>query len=142
MKKVLAALALTLAASTANAEVLTYDCSLHRMEQGWIAERVILSVDAENKRARAYDAYIHEYDGQQPKDVKFKETRKGAYRLTWKMNIPASNGGLIYVSYSAKLDPEKQRLDLTASFPQVNALNRPSGYGGCSVNSTGSLYAS
>ncbi|WP_170544927.1 hypothetical protein [Ruegeria arenilitoris] len=138
----MAALALTLAATTAKAEVLTYDCTLHRMEQGWISERVILSVDAENKRARAYDAYIHHYGGQQPKDVRFKTTRKGEYRLMWNMKIPASNGGLLSVNYTAKLNPEKKRLDLTARFPQSNALNRPSGYGGCTVQSDESLYDS
>ncbi|NVO55702.1 hypothetical protein HW561_07865 [Rhodobacteraceae bacterium B1Z28] len=142
MKKAIAALALTLAATTAKAEVLTYDCTLHRMEQGWISERVVLSVDAENKRARVYDAYIHHYSDQKPKDVRFKKTRKGEYRLMWKMKIPASNGGLTYVSYTATLNPEKQRLDMVARFPQDNVSNRPSGYGGCSVNATESLYAS
>lgn len=141
MKKLLATLALTLAATTANAEILTYDCTLHRMERGWIPERVILSVDAENKRARVYDGYIKKFDGQ-PKDVRFKETRKGDYRLMWKMKIPATNGGLIYVNYTATLNPEKQRVDMVARFPQANAANRPSGFGGCSVNTGGSLYAS
>ncbi|WP_170505475.1 hypothetical protein [Ruegeria arenilitoris] len=142
MKKAIAALALTLAATTAKAEVVTYDCNLHRMEEGWIAERVILSVDAENKRARAYDAYIHHYEDKQPKDVKFKTTRKGEYRLMWKMKIPARNSGLVYVSYTATLNPEKQRLDMIARFPQANALNRPSGFGECSINTIESLYAS
>lgn len=142
MKKAIAALVLTLAATTAKAEVRTYDCKLHRLEQGWISERVILSVDAENERARVYDAYTHHYGDEQPKDVKFKKTRKGEYRLTWKMKVPARSSELIYVSYTATLNPEKQRLDMIARFPQINVTNRPSGYGGCSVNVTDSLYAS
>jgi hypothetical protein len=98
-------------------------------------------VDAENKRARAYDVYIHELDGQ-PKDVKLKTTRKGEYRMTWKMNIPMSTGGTAYVSYTATLNPKTQKLNLLARFPQVNATNRPRGSGPCKVQQGESLYGS
>lgn len=141
MKKAIAALLLTIASTTANAEILTYDCTLHRMERGWVAERVILSVDAENKRARAYDGYIHELEGE-PKDVKFKTTRNGEYRLRWNMKFPSRNLGQVRVSYTATLNPESQRLNLIARFPQVNALNRPSGSGPCKVLRSESLYDS
>ncbi|WP_420586715.1 hypothetical protein [Ruegeria sp.] len=134
-------MAFAIAAGTAQAEILTYDCTLHRLEQGWISEKVILSIDAENARARAYDTYIHHLDGE-PKDVRFKTTRKGTYKMMWKMKVPASDGELVYVNYTATLNPEEQRLDLIARFPQINVTNRPSGYGGCSVSSGESLYDS
>ncbi|WP_170764276.1 hypothetical protein [Ruegeria lacuscaerulensis] len=62
MKNFFASVIFALSASAAVAEVVTYDCSLHRLEQGWVPDRVVLSVDAEEKRARAYDAYIHNID--------------------------------------------------------------------------------
>jgi hypothetical protein len=141
MKFAITALVAGLFAGASQAEVITYDCSLHNLEQGWIPERVILSVDAENKRARVYDVYIHELDGQ-PKDTKFKTTRKGEYRMTWKMNIPMSQGGTAYVSYTATLNPKTQKLNLLARFPQVNATNRPRGDGPCNAGKTESLYGS
>ena len=141
MKNIFAAVILALSASAAVADVVTYDCSLHRLEKGWISERVILSVDAEEKRARAYDAYIHDIEAR-PKDVKFKTTRKGEYRMLWKMKVTASNGQRVYVNYTATLNPETRQLNLIARFPQVNATNRPKGIGPCKILRGESLYAS
>lgn len=141
MKKILAALVLALSATGAKAEVVTYECDLHRRERGWVSDRIILSVDEENQMARAYDGYIHELDGQ-PKDVRFKKTRGGEYRLMWKMKIPSSSGQLIYVSYTATVNPENQRVFLIARFPQMNVTNRPTGEGPCKILTRQSLYAS
>jgi len=135
-------LVMSFIATSAHAAVTSYDCSLHSMEaQGWIPDRVILSIDPEAKRARAYDGYIHHVQ-EEPKDVKFKTTRKGEYRLNWKLNVPVSDGGELYVSYTATLNPKTNKLNMIARFPQVNATNRPSGIGPCKIMKNESLYGS
>lgn len=125
--------------STAMSDVITYDCDLHKYEPGWVSDKVIVSIDAEEKRARVYDAFIHHIDGV-PMDVKFKTTRNGEYRLLWKKRIPEKSGQSIYVSYTGTLNPETQEMKLIARFPQVNAINRPKGIGPCKILDGSSLY--
>lgn len=141
MKLKAAAGVLWFLAATAQADVVTYDCSLQNLEKGWISERVILSVDADTNRARVLDAYINQLEGR-PKDASFKTLRNGEFRINWKMKIPMTRGGTAYASYTAKLNPETQKLSLVARFPQVNASNRPRGNGTCQILSGQSLYVS
>lgn len=147
MKTKLLAIVLAMSASIARAEVANYDCELHSLQaQGWITPRIVFSVDAENKRARAYDAAIREDNrlaAQQeakPKDTKFKINRRGEYQMNWKVNLVANAGGQLRVSYTAKLNPNSDELAIIARFPQANLSNRPSGVGRCKKVNSPSLY--
>jgi len=53
MKTIRFAIGFCVLATMAQAKVVNYDCQLHSIEaQGWVPQRVLRSVDAENKRAR------------------------------------------------------------------------------------------
>lgn len=144
MKAAAIALAFAIAAGSAQAGIVNYECDLHSMEaQGWIPPVVLLSIDADGKRARAYDGAIranNETKGlnlRQPMDTCVKFTRKGEYRMQWSINVTARK---TRVSYTATLDPKTNKLQMIARFPQVNALNRPSGIGSCKPVSEPSLF--
>lgn len=147
MKRKLLAVGLSVLAAAAQAEVVNYKCELHSIEaRGWIPPEVWLSVDAENKRARAYDGAIrasNELAGispQTPADTKFKVIRSGEYRLSWHLTLQAKVSGSYRVAYTATFDPNTSNLKLRASFPQANASNRPSGSGACKPVSSPNLY--
>lgn len=147
MKMKLLAISLSVFAAAAQAEVVNYECELHGMEaRGWIPSELWLSVDAANKRARAYDGAIREdnrtadRNEQQPKDTKFKVNRRGEYQMNWRVSLMASAGGQVRLSYTAMLNPQTNEFELIARFPQANVTNRPSGVGSCKVVNTHSLY--
>ncbi|WP_170770394.1 hypothetical protein [Ruegeria lacuscaerulensis] len=147
MKVALVALAFSIAGTMAQAEIVNYDCELHSMEaQGWIPPRVLLSVDADNKRARAYDGAIasyNEYKGwsdEKPMDTKFKVNRKDQYQMQWKVTLSTSTTQKLRVSYMARLDPKINKFDMTARFPMVDVVNRPSGVGRCKPVPSPNLY--
>lgn len=147
MKMKLLAIGLSMFAAAAQAEVVNYECELHSIEaQGWIPPRVWLSVDAANKRARAYDGAILEdnrlagKNEQQPKDAKFKVNRRGEYQMNWRISLVASAGGQLRVSYTATLNPQTNEFEMIARFPQANVINRPSGVGRCKAVNTHTLY--
>ncbi|WP_170399971.1 hypothetical protein [Ruegeria arenilitoris] len=147
MKALLAALTLACAAGAAHAEVQNYDCKLHSMEaRGWIPGRVLVSVDADAKQARVYDGAIRSSNelanvpDETPAKAKLKVTRKGEYRMSWRINLMASSSGQLRVAYTATIDPKTNAFKMLASFPQANTLNRPSGVGSCKVVSSPNLF--
>ncbi len=147
MKLTILALALAVAAGNAQAEVKNYDCELHSMEdQGWIPPRVLLSVDADAKRARAYDGAIRsanelaKIDEETPADAKLKLTRKGEYRMSWRVTLSSNSKRQYRVSYTATVDPKTNFFKMTASFAQANLSNRPSGTGSCKPVSSPNLF--
>ncbi len=140
-------LAFGLSATAVQAEVKSYDCDLQRIQdRGWIPSTVILSVDADNGRARAYDGAIrysnelNNIDVETPIDAQFKKTRKGEYRLTWRVTLPAQATGNYRVAYTATLDPKSNAIKMRVSFPQSNVSTRPFGKGACKPIASGSLY--
>lgn len=140
-------MAFGLLVTAAQAEVKNYDCELHSMEsQGWIPSRVLLSVDTDDKKARAYDRAIrssNELAGraeEAPAKAKFKITRKSEYKLSWKVTLRASSSRRYRVSYTAVLDPQTNALKISANFPQANVDNRPSGVGACKPVSSPTLF--
>ncbi|WP_170572436.1 hypothetical protein [Ruegeria atlantica] len=147
MKALLVAFTLACTAGVAQAEIQSYECDLHsRQNRGWIPSKVLLSVDAENKRARAYDGAIRasnelaNISAETPKDTKFKKTRNGEYRLSWRVTLRAKATGDYRVAYTATLNPQSNALAMRASFPQANASNRPFGEGDCKLVTLESLY--
>lgn len=147
MKTRLMALVFAVAAGTAQAEVTNYMCELHSMEaQGWITPKVLLSVDAENKRARAYDGAVrssNELAGlpeERPAEAKFKVTRNKEYQVSWRVTLRASSSRRYRVAYTAILDPQTNAFKVSARFPQANLSNRPSGVGRCKPVSSPTLY--
>ena len=147
MKTIITALALTVAAGTAQSEIKNYDCELHSMQaQGWIPPRVLLSVDADNKRARAYDGAVRSsnelagLDEETPAKAKFKVTRKNEYKLSWTVTLRASSSYRYRAAYTAVLDPQTNVFKVAVSFPQANLANRPSGVGTCKPVSSPNLF--
>ncbi|MTI03678.1 hypothetical protein [Roseibium sp. RKSG952] len=147
MKQVIIATSLALFAATAQAEVRNYECSVHSIEaQGWIPPRVILSIDPENKRARAFDGAIisaNELAGREentPVDARFKSTRKGEYEVSWRITLSSNSTRKFRVNYTAKLNPETNKLNMRANFPMDGLANRPKGDGVCKLVSKPSLY--
>lgn len=146
MKTTIVALCLAVAAGAAQAEVKSYECKLHSIEnRGWIPPVVYMSVDAENKRARAYDGAIrafNEYKGwsdEKPMETKFKITRKNEYRMQWKVTLSSNSTRRVRLSYTATLDPKTNKFGMIARFPMDNATNRPRGVGSCIPVSSPSL---
>ncbi|WP_170414514.1 hypothetical protein [Ruegeria atlantica] len=147
MKTTISAIILGLSTMTAQAEIQNYDCQLHSMEdQGWIPPRVLLSVDAPSNRARAYDGHISGHNDlagiheDTPIDAKFKTTRKGEYRLNWRLTLSTSNSRRVRIFYTATIDPKTNKLRMSARFPMDNVTNRPSGEGRCEPVKSWTLY--
>ncbi|WP_171207186.1 MULTISPECIES: hypothetical protein [unclassified Ruegeria] len=143
MKTKLLTIAFAMMACGANAAVQNYDCQLHSIEaQGWIPQRVILSVDTDGKQARAFDGHIRESNNLAgleeftPAKAKLKTTSKGEYRLTWKVRLSSNSSRRYRVNYIATLDPQTNQLGLRATFPMDGLSNRPSGEGPCKLIET------
>ncbi|GAA6158406.1 hypothetical protein NBRC116589_05800 [Ruegeria sp. HU-ET01832] len=147
MKQFLYSIAAVMCTVSAQAGIVNYECELHSLEaQGWIPPVVLLSVDADNKRARAFDGAIRSanelarVDENTPANAKFKLTRKGEYRLSWRLTLSSNSTRQYRVSYTATVDPETNKLKMSASFPQANLGNRPSGIGRCQPISAPTLF--
>ncbi|MFW8592840.1 hypothetical protein [Cribrihabitans neustonicus] len=138
-KLLMAAVVAMSVGGSAQAAVQSFDCAVDSVEEsGWIPERVLLSLDAEANKARAYDGYIH-HAHEKPIDVKFKEVR-GKYRMSWKLPVPSRASGSVRVSYTATLTPGTNDFRIKASFPLRNFANLPRGVGSCKLVEGDSLY--
>ncbi len=134
-------------ATAAQADVQSYECDLNStQDRGWIPRKVLLSVDADRRRARAYDGAIRASNelaniaAETPADAKFKETRKGEYRLSWRVTLRAETTGDYRVAYTATLDPRTNAIAMRVSFPQANVTTRPYGKGACRPVPSESLF--
>lgn len=141
-KVLMAAVAATVAMSAgggAQAAVQSYDCTFDsKADKGWIPDRVLLSLDAEAGKARAFDGYI-KHAHEKPIDVKFKEVR-GKYRMSWKLPLPSRGSGKVRVNYTVTLTPGSNDFRMKASFPLRNAANLLRGAGSCKLIKGDSLY--
>ncbi|WP_209503464.1 MULTISPECIES: hypothetical protein [unclassified Ruegeria] len=140
-------LAFSLSAVAAQAEVQSYECDLHStQDRGCISRKVLLSVDADGKRARAYDGAIRASNElastpvETPADAKFKKTGKGEYRLSWRVTLPAQATGDYRVAYTATLNPKNNAIKMRVSFPHANVGLRPYGTGTCKPIASAGLY--
>jgi len=96
--------------------------------------------------ARAYDGAIREnnrlagQNEEKPLDTKFKVNRRGEYQMNWRISLQASAGGRLRLSYTATLNPQTNKFEMVARFPQANVTNRPSGVGECKTVKSPTLY--
>jgi len=86
------AVALTGFAVQPAAAETVYDCDIKVFtNNGWIAPRVLVMWDEEEKAARVYDRYIHKQVGE-PLQAKVEQRNEVSYNLGWRVNdIPVSN---------------------------------------------------
>lgn len=147
MKLISLAIAVGLCATAVQADVVNYECELHSMElRGWIPSKMFMSVDAASKKARVYDGAIrssNELAGrpdEKPADAKFKVTRKSQYQMSWRVRLRANSSRRFRIAYTATLDPQTNAFKVSASFPQANVTNRPSGVGACKPVSSPTLF--
>ncbi len=133
LKKIIAATALITAAVPAVADVITYDCTVKGGEkQGWIDDRLILSVDIENKTAMAFNGTINYYNGE-PIAADIKVMRSGKYRVRWSIEVTEAKPRSVRANYEVQLEPGANKLSLFVRFPLINAVERPRGNGACKI---------
>ncbi|KIC37270.1 hypothetical protein [Leisingera sp. ANG-M7] len=107
------AAAVSLAGQTAFAETV-YDCEIKVFtNNGWIAPRVIVMWNEEDKSARVYDRYVHKLVGE-PLQVKVEQRNEVSYNLDWRVDdIPVSNARMSMDGlYAAVLNVQKNTLSV------------------------------
>ncbi|NSY36781.1 hypothetical protein [Leisingera sp. ANG59] len=107
------AAAVSLAGQVAFAETV-YDCEIKVFtNNGWIAPRVIVMWNEEDKSARVYDHYVHKLVGE-PLQVKVEPRNEVSYDLDWRVNdIPVSNARMTMDGlYAAVLNVQKNTLSI------------------------------
>jgi len=119
--------------SNALAGETLYDCAPGNIEAryGWIAPRVLVIVDEEEKTALVMDGYtrLHSED---PIAASYSELNNGNFRVKWKVSgIPVRNEAKGSATWSATIDPKKPEMRIRAVVAGFE--NRPRGHGKCEV---------
>lgn len=107
------AAAVSISCQMASAETV-YDCEIKVFtNNGWIAPRVLVMWDNEEKSARVYDRYIHRQVGE-PLQVKVEQRNEVSYDLDWRVkDIPVSNARMTMDGlYAAVLNVQKNTLSV------------------------------
>ncbi|MFU1682820.1 hypothetical protein ACM258_09625 [Phaeobacter piscinae] len=127
--KTAAVLGTLCAATPVAAAPVTYDCTLQSYEKhGWIASRVLVFVDHDEKVSGVMDGIIASRQ-KTPMIVPYDQRSKQRLKLKWTLKNLGSSQGSTKVTYSATMDEPRMKLSISARVH--GADNRPSGSGPC-----------
>ncbi|WP_405111152.1 hypothetical protein L0Z65_04455 [Phaeobacter sp. BS52] len=127
--KTVAVLGTLFAAAPVAAAPVTYDCTIQSYEKhGWIASRVLVFVDHDEKVSGVMDGIIATRQ-KTPMIVPYDQRSKQRLKLKWTLKNLGSSQGSTKVTYSATMDEPRMKLSISARVH--GADNRPSGSGPC-----------
>lgn len=118
---------------TAYASETVYDCAPNNVEAhlGWIADRVVVVVNEEDKSAFVLDNYI-QYVHEQPIPASYSELRNGNFRVKWSVSGIPARSVTTGASWRATINPAKAKMTISATVWGYD--NRPSGQGSCVIS--------
>ncbi len=102
-----------------------YLCKIEARRTGnWTPREVRFSLNEDDMTAIVSDPYsYHQGDG--PFHVKMKRKKDGMLRFKWRVELPTSEGGFLYVGYTVIFDADKKTGVFRAAVPSGGHRDGP-----------------
>ena len=98
---------------------------------GWLPRTALFFLDPARKSASVLNE-ITMSKSREPLKARFKVRRDGSYQVDWNVTgLPTAQGRRVTARYFATFNANRTSVNIKASV--ANAINAPSGIGGCAV---------